>query len=268
VTKGGIGSLGHLRRSMAPPWWPITRKGFAWAVRPSPGPHPAAFSIPVAVVLRDALKYAYTLREARRIIAERKVYVDWRVVTDYKFPVGLMDVIYLKGAEEYYRVVPHPTKFYMLHRIDEREAEIKPLRVKRKVTVRRGDLQLTFHDGRTLLLKRGGELGKLSELRTFDTIVFNLKEKTVVDHVPMREGVIAYVIGGHSVGFVGRVESIQVVFKRAKAVTALRSLDGQSVARTILEYVMAIGAEKPSISLPSEEEVKEWEERLGRRPSL
>jgi small subunit ribosomal protein S4e len=260
------GSLRHVRRSVAPPFWPISRKRFVWAVKPIPGPHPAAKSIPIGVLLRDALKYAYTMSEARRILGERKVYVDWRVVTDYKFPVGLMDVIYLRSAEEYYRVLPHPTKFFMLHRIDEKEAELKPLRVKRKVTVKGGRLQLTFHDGRTLLV--GDSSGaELRGLRTYDTVLMNLRSKAVEGCIKLDVGVLAYVIDGRNVGFIGRVESIQQILKRAKAVTALRG-EGGEIVRTILEYVFAIGAEKPVISLPTPEEVKSWEETLSKVPPL
>ena len=260
------GSLGHLRRTTAPAWWPITRKGFVWAVKPSPGPHPASLSIPIAVVLRDVLRYAYTLREAKRILAEKKVYVDWKAVTDYKYPVGLMDVIYLKDAEEYYRVLPHPTKFYMLHVIDEKESEIKPLKVKNKVTTKGAKIQLTFHDGRTLVIDNSSELYK--SVRTLDTIVLDLKTKRITSHLPLEQGVIAYVINGRNVGFVGRIESIQHIFKRLKAVTVLRSFDGQAVTRTILEYIMVIGKESPVISLPTIEELQEWERKLSERPPL
>ncbi|MEM4679362.1 MAG: 30S ribosomal protein S4e [Thermofilaceae archaeon] len=262
------GSLRHLRRSTAPRYWPITRKGFVWAIKPSPGPHPASLSIPISVILRDVLGYAYTLREARRILSERKVYVDWKVVTDYKYPVGVMDVIYLKGAEEYYRVLSHPTKFFMLHPISGQESEIKPLRIKRKITVKGGNIQLTFHDGRTYLLSKDREADLHKALRTLDTIVFNLKSKSILQHIPLSEGVIAYVINGRNIGFVGRVETIQQAFKRAQALVELRSLDGNNVIRTILDYVFTIGGEKPIISLPTSEEISAWEEELSRRERL
>lgn len=260
------GSLGHLRRATAPSWWPITRKGFVWAVKPSPGPHPASLSVPIAVILRDVLRYAYTLREVRRILAEKKVYVDWKAITDYKYPVGLMDTIYLKDAEEYYRMLPHPTKFYMLHAISEKESEIKPLRVKNKVTIKNAKIQLTFHDGRSLVIDTSNELYK--SVRTLDTIVLNLKTKKILSHLPLKQGVIAYVINGRNVGFVGRVESIQPIFKRLRAVTELRSLDGQAVTRTILEYIMVVGKEEPAITLPTVEELQEWEKKLRELPPL
>jgi len=263
------GSLRHLRRSLTPPFWPFSRKAYVWAVKPLPGPHPAARSVPVGILLRDALRYAYTMREARRILGEGKVYVDWRVVTDYKFPVGLMDVIYLKRAEEYYRVLPHPTKFFMLHRIDEKEAELKPLRIKRKVTVKKGYLQYTFHDGRTFLFKdastpKGAEL---RQLRTHDTVLMNLKTGSIESYAKTDVGALAYVVDGRNVGFLGRIESIQQIFKKSTSITTLHS-EGGEIARTILEYVFVIGLEKPMVSLPSREEIRFWEELLSKPPLL
>ncbi|MCC6059400.1 MAG: 30S ribosomal protein S4e, partial [Thermofilum sp.] len=100
------GSLRHLRVSVAPPHWPIPRKERVWTVKPSPGPHPLVSCIPLGVILRDLLGYTTTMRETRRVLAERKVEVDGRVVTDYKYPVGLMDVLHIIPEEKYYRVVP------------------------------------------------------------------------------------------------------------------------------------------------------------------
>lgn len=202
------------------------------------------------------------------MLAERKVYVDWRPVTDYKFPVGVMDIIYLRDAEEYYRVLPHPTKFFMLHPIDGGEAEIKPLRVKTKVTVKHSGIQLTFHDGRTLLLKGGGSGESYKAVRTLDTVLFNLRKRELLDHVPINIGVVACVVNGRNVGFVGRIASIQQTFKRARALAELRSLDEASAVRTILDYIFAIGKERPAISLPTIDEIEEWETKLSRREPL
>ncbi|RLE96434.1 MAG: 30S ribosomal protein S4e [Thermoprotei archaeon] len=264
MVRRAKGSLRHLRRATSPSFWPIHRKEFVWAVKPAPGPHPLARCIPLGVLIRDVLGYALTMKEARKVLAERRVYVDGRVVTDYKFPVGLMDVIYLRGPEEYYRVLPHPTKFFMLHRIGEEEARLKPLRIKRKTMVRGGNLQLTFHDGRNYLLRLRDPMNPVEDTyRTFDTVLLDLSKKEIVEHVRMEEGVLAYVIDGRNVGFLGRVESIHQIFKRARSIVTLKSEDGD-VARTILEYVFAIGREKPLISLPTREEVEEWEKRLAR----
>ena len=93
----------HLRRSVAPWWWPIPRKeGGVWTVRPNPGPHPLEKCLPLAIIVRDVLRYAKTLREARYVIGQGHIKVDGRVRRDYKYPVGLMDVIEIVPTGELY----------------------------------------------------------------------------------------------------------------------------------------------------------------------
>jgi len=253
VVRKVKGSLRHLRRSTSPSFWPILRKEYVWTVKPNPGPHPLAKCIPLGIVIRDVLRYALTMREARRILNERKVMVDGRVVTDYKFPVGLMDVIHIIPTGEYFRVVPHPTKYLVLHPIDEEEAKFKPLRIKRKVTIKGGHIQLTFHDGRNHIIRVKDPFNpeEAAAFSTYDTVKMAIPKQEILDHIKLEVGVLALVIDGSNVGFLGRIVSIKQIFKRSRALVTLRSDSGAEV-RTILDYVFAIGRDKPMISLPEE----------------
>lgn len=243
-------SLRHLRVSLAPPHWPIPRKGRVWTVKPSPGPHPLASCIPLGLIIRDVLGYTTTMRETRRVLAERKVMVDGRVVTDYKYPVGLMDIIHIVPEAKYYRVVPGtPARKLVLAEIDEEEAHLKLLRIKRKTTVRGGDIQLTFHDGRNYLIRVKDPRNPVeAPYRTFDSVLFDLRSKSIVEHIPFSEGVLAVVIDGRNTGFLGRIEGIQVIFKRRDALVTLRSSEGVE-ARTVAEYVFPVGREKPLVTV-------------------
>ncbi|MCS7105221.1 MAG: 30S ribosomal protein S4e [Thermofilaceae archaeon] len=267
--KAKRGSSTHLRRSLSPDFWPIPRKRYVWTIKPSPGPHPSDVSVPLGILLRDALRYAYTLREARKILGEKRVYVDGRVVSEYKYPIGVMDVILLADAEEYYRVLPHPTKFLMLHRIDEKESSLKPLRVKRKVTVKNGYIQFTFHDGKTFILKntQTNMFSKFNNIKTFDTVLMNLETKSLIDHLPVANGVLAYIINGRNIGFLGKIESIQQIFKRRAAITTLTG-SGGVITRTILDYIFVVGREKPLISIPTDDEIRQWNDLLSKQRML
>ncbi len=242
------GSLRHIRRAATPPFWPIKRKGYVWAVKPRPGPHSLASSIPLAVVVRDLLGKASSLSEARKIIAERKIAVDGRIVTDYKFPVGLMDVVELIPEETVLRVVPHPVKVMTLVEIDKGEAGFKPVRIKRKTTVKGGHIQLTFHDGRNYLVRvKDPRKPVEAPYRVYDTIKLAIPREEILDHVPFEPGVLAVVVDGANVGFVGRIKAVNRIFKRRNALVELEG-DGK-IVRTILEYVFPIGREEPMIKL-------------------
>ncbi|MEZ0319204.1 MAG: 30S ribosomal protein S4e [Pyrobaculum sp.] len=234
----------HLRRSLTPYWWPIPRKiGGVWSVRPSPGPHSLAYSLPLAIVVRDVLKYAKTLREARYIISRGYIKVDGKIRKDYKFPIGLMDVVEIVPTGEVYRVVPDENRYYALLPISTQEASLKPLRVEGKTVVRGGKAQLHFHDGRNHILSI--ETGR--QIKTFDTVLYDLENKSIKLHIPLRVGKLAVAVHGSNVGFVGQLSEVVWTLKRRQSVVALKS--GEEVRRTILDYIMVIGDDSPIVKI-------------------
>jgi len=252
MPKRVMGSLRHLKRHAAPAWWPIPRKEYTWTVKPSPGPHPIDRCIPLLIIVRDILKYAKTAREARRLIAEGHFKVDGRVRKDYKFPVGLMDVLEVVDTEEYYRIVPHPVKFLTLHKIDKEEASFKLCRIENKTVVTEGHIQLNLHDGRNHLVRVNNPLNPEEDVyRTYDVVKIAVPKQEILDHIKCEEGVLAITIGGKNVGRVGRITRIEQFFKRRDAVVTLKSDKGKEF-RTNLKYVFPIGQDEPLISLPEE----------------
>lgn len=91
----------HLKRLAAPRILKISRKVDPWLAKPRAGPHRSEDSIALGVIIRDILKLADKAREAKRIIVSRNIFVDGKVVTDPKYSVGLMDIIYIKTTDKY-----------------------------------------------------------------------------------------------------------------------------------------------------------------------
>ena len=81
---------------------------------------------------------ARTAREARKIIGERKILVDGRIITDYRFPLGLMDVLSIPSIKKYYRVLSDPNGMVGLFEIPEDRAEWKLVRINNKTIVKNG----------------------------------------------------------------------------------------------------------------------------------
>ncbi|MCD6564006.1 MAG: 30S ribosomal protein S4e [Thermoproteales archaeon] len=243
------GSLHHLKRSKSPKFWPISRKEAVWSVKPRAGPHPLHRAIPLGIVIRDMLGYANNMREARKILGQRLIEVDGRVVTDYKFPVGLMDVIHIKPSDEYFRVVPDRVRLLRLVKINSDESSLKILRIEKKTMVKGGNIQLTFHDGRNYLLRIKNPFEPEEDIySTFDSVLYNLNDKEIVDHYPFKEGYISVVIDGSNVGVIGKIKNIRQIFKKVKAQVEIEDAEG-GITRTILGYVLIVGKDKPTITL-------------------
>jgi len=244
-----MGNSRSLKIEMAPPFWAVPRKGRKWVVKPSPGPHAIERSMPLLIVLRDILKYAETGREARKIINEGKIKVDGRPVKDYKYPIGVMDVIEIPETGEYYRVVPYPTYYLKLHEITAEESRLKPVRIQNKTTLKGGKLQINCYGGRNILLK-GDEAQKLS-FKTLDTLLISLPEQEIIEHIPFKIGNIAIITWGKNVGKVGRLVSVNRQWGWRRSIVTLEGKGGKQI-QTTLDYILILGEEKPSISIPGE----------------
>lgn len=227
----------HLKRMAAPSSWPITRKTSHWVSKPSPGPHGTEESMPLAMVIRDMLKLCDNSREARFIIGSRGVQVDGRIVTDYKFPVGLMDVVtVLKSKESYRMLIDYKSKLHLV-RIEENEKGWKLARIDNKKVVKKGTVQLNLHDGRCMLFPR-------DQYKTGDVLKLELPSQKVMKSFKLEKGNVALLIGGSHPGSLQTIEDYQV--RRGSAPNLVTFKEGFS---TIKENVFVVGEKTPEIKL-------------------
>jgi len=245
-----MGGQRRLKALAAPKFWPILRKEYKWTVKPRPGPHPAEYSLPLLLIVRNVLGYAKTAREARKLIAEGHFKVDGRVRKDYKFPVGLMDIIEVVDTGERYRFIPYPVTFFKLHPIPKSEPNIKPVRVEDKTTVKGGHIQLNLQGGRNILIKVKDPRKPVEDVyKTLDTLVITVPEQEIVQHIRFREGVLAMVFAGRNVGRVGVIREVKRGWGWHRSLVTLEDKDG-NLFQTTLNYILVIGEDKPVISLP------------------
>ena len=95
--------MSKLKRLPSPKFWPIERKTKKYVIKPKPGPHSLERSLPLGLIIRDILKHAETLKEAKEILNQEIVKIDGVVRKEHNFPVGLMDVLII--GDEHYRIL-------------------------------------------------------------------------------------------------------------------------------------------------------------------
>ena len=239
--KGGSRKL---KRLAAPRTYKIPRKIFKWAVKTMPGPHPADSSIPVAVLLRDVLGVAKNLREVKYILRRGYFKIDGKVIREYKYPVGLMDVIELVPTKEFYRIMPDTVGYLKPKKITGDETRIKPLRIKNKVMVKGAKIQLTTHDGRNFLVDGDSEL---YNLKPGDTILYDFVSRKVIDVFRMEPGNYALVVWGRKRGASGKIVNVWKPHP-LKPKMVIIQVDDRTF-ETVFDYVFPIGREEPAISI-------------------
>jgi len=248
-----LGGSRHLKRLAAPRIFPIPRKRphGKYTVRIAPGPHPKHRSVPLAIILRDILGYAKNLREARKIVSRRLVYVDGRVVTDYRFPVGLLDVLYIDRIEKYWRVLPY-RKRLILHEISPEEAKYKIVKIIGKRYVKNGWIQLNLEDGRNILFKTDSEEKRrevLSKYRTWDALKISVPDQDILDHFKLEEESYGLILGGTHAGEHGHIVRITKQLMRKYSTVTIKNPMGTYIS-TSLGYILVVGRDRPEISLP------------------
>ncbi len=228
-----------LKRQMAPLFWGITRKDKRFVVTVKPGGHKKNTSIPSAVLIRDTLQLASTLREAKSVVYGGKVKVDGVTRKSIHHGIGLMDVIEFEGVPDVYRLVPKDLHVLKPIKINSSEKTKKLLKVTSKVTVKGKKTQLGFHDGRILVSDTKVNVG--------DTCVVQIPETKILDVIKLEKNAQVIVTSGVNVGKMGKVNEIKAgtfVLPRRAVVDI-----GERQIEIPADLIMAVGKDKPVIQI-------------------
>jgi len=243
---GKKGPTTYLKRHRSPSHWPIHRKKGVWTVRTKPGPHTLENSIPSTIILRDSLKYAKTAKEAKYILAKRKLLVDGKPRTKPGFPIGLMDVIHIPDTGEYFRVLPDHGGRLKLQPITAEEAQFKLYRINGKSTLPGGKTQLNLHDGTNIIIK-----SEQDHYRVNDVLKVKIPEKEILEHIEFKEMQQVIVTGGRSQGVRGTLIKLGPEPGWKKTAT-IRTTAGDDI-RTLTKYIFLVGSNTPLITLGEED---------------
>lgn len=222
----------HVKRIRAPRTWNIRRKVGTFVTKGSAGPQDARSSVPLTVLFKDILGRANSTKELKIILHTTEVLVNGRRVKDYRFPVGLMDVLTLKKTGESFMVLFSPKGKIIAQETGPDEA-IDMVRIKDKTFLKGGRVQLNFHDGRNLIVEK-------DSYKTGDTLVID--GKSVKDHLSLEKGCPVFLIGGRHIGLSGTVDEVRedrIIYKD----------DAGQAVETAREYAFVIGKDKPVISI-------------------
>ena len=245
---GRKGKTARLKRKPAPRFWPIHRKEDPWVMKPSSGPHNLQNCLPMSLVLRDILGVAATRKESQKLLHQGKILVDGQVLHKDDFPIGLMDVISMKDAGTYYRILPNH-KGLFLSPISKEETTFKLCRIDDKTTVTSG-IQIHLHDGSNLLIKVADPKNPKEDIyNTFDVLKLNVPSKEIVGHIPLKEGNFAIITGGKNIGVTGKIVEIEKAeAKKRKNVLVIVEDNQGKRFQTILDFVFSTGENQPLTS--------------------
>jgi small subunit ribosomal protein S4e len=231
----------HQKRLSVPKSWPVERKTETFTVKADAGPHGEA-GVPLLIVLRDVLGYADSRKEARYALGQDSVLINGTAVSDEERPVGMFDILAFTERDEYYRVFPDEGGRLSLTPIDAESAGSKLGKVVTKQYVSGGSVQLTLHDGQTLVVDTedydtGDSLVVATETSETSNDAADASDDEprageIVAHFEYAEGALVTAVNGEHAGEVGRVDGVQVTPGSADNIVQVEQDEGDSEATT------------------------------------
>ncbi|MFW6435236.1 MAG: 30S ribosomal protein S4e [Halovenus sp.] len=221
----------HQKRLSVPKSWPVERKTETFTVKAGAGPHGES-GVPLLIILRDVLGYVDSRKEARYALNQDNVVINGKRVNDEERPVGMFDIVVFAEREEYYRVFPDEGGRLALTPIDADSAESKLGKIVNKRHVPGGEIQLTLHDGQTLLVDEDAEYD------AGDSIVVGNEDGEIVAHFVYEEGALVTAVDGTHAGEIGTIDEIQVTPGSSQNNVLVSQDDGGF--ETVEEYVVVI----------------------------
>jgi len=200
------GKKKHLKRLRAPKHWLLSKLDGIYATRPRAGPHKLRECIPLSIFLRHHLRYALIENEVIKIINSRHILVNGVVVTDRKFPLGLMDIVSIPRTGENFRMILDNKGRYYARPIDEKESEWTVIRIVKKFTAMFGRVNCVAHNGWTLSYPH-------PDIMINDSVKVLIKDK----QNPEKQEVIKFKVGAEALCTGGRNKGrIGIISHRTK----------------------------------------------------
>ncbi len=221
--------MAKLKRLTAPKWWPIERKTKKFTVAPR-GPHPKNLSLPLLILIRDVFKLAETGKEAKSIIKRGEVLVDGRKIKDPKFGVGIFDVIEIPTLKKVWRAIPKRGLSFI--EIPEKEKKLKICKIIDKKTLKGNKIQLNLNDGRNILTNE--------KYSTKDSLLIEIPEQKIVEHIKFEKDSLAMVLGGKNAGKIAKIKEIE----KNRVL-----LEGERTFEVPKKLLIIVGKDKPLIKL-------------------
>ena len=173
------------------------------------------------------------------LIKSREILIDGKPRTDYKYPVGLFDVVEIPKLKKQYRVIPSRAGLGLVE-ISKKESNLKLCRINDKTLVRGSKLQLNCHDGRCILVNKKG-------YKTGDSILIELPSQKILGHLKMEKGMFGIITGGANRGKIVRIRDV-IITRSREPNKVICEIEGKKF-EVVKDYVFVVGKEKPLIKI-------------------
>jgi small subunit ribosomal protein S4e len=204
----------------------------------------------MCVLLQQRLKYAISRDESRRIANDKEglIKVDGKVRRNYRFPIGIMDVVSIDKTNEHFRILLDVKGRMIPHRVEAKEAGFKLCKIIQKKIGKNKIPYIVTHDGRTVRFPH-------PDIEIGDSVKFNLSTKQIDGVIKFTNGATVILSGGNNIGRIGVITSIEK-HVGSYDIGNVRDSRGQQFSTRVGNLFIMGDGKTPAISLPKGEGIR------------
>lgn len=207
----------------------LERKSSNFIAKPRPGRHTLSTSITLASFLREKLGVAASASEARKSIVSGKIEVNGKIRRDYRYPIGLGDIIKIVPSDESYIIGIGRYGTFDAKKVEKKDHK-RTLKVVGKY-IGSGKKQM-------IRLNNGNIFHYDKEVKVNDSVI--VEERKIAKVIKLEHGAKCMVVSGAHAPAVGKIK--EIVKGTATRDSTVRIEGENGTFETLLDNVMAIGA--------------------------
>lgn len=197
----------HKSRQEASTKLPIQRKGSKYIVTTASHFND---SVSVLFALRDMLHLVKNKKEAKKVVHQKQVKLNGKLVEDYHESIKLFNVF---EADKTYVLKLSPTKKFFFEESSGKSERL--CKVINRTLVSNNKIQINLHDGSNFITDKPIKVG--------DSVYLDFSGK-MKKHIAFAKGEEAFIIAGKYAGLSGKVEAV----KENKAIVKLEDKKGSA----------------------------------------
>ena len=182
---------------------PVERKSHLWIQKAIPGKHKKGEGIALGVLVREVLKLADSMREAKRLLNAGEILVDGLPAHESKSIVGLMDIISIPKIEKHYCILLLNGKL-AVKEVSAAHAKWKIAKIINKKILGKSRIQLNLHDGRNYLIEKEED-----RFSPGDSIKIAIPKQKLEGFFKLEKGALCYIAHGKHSGALAHLEKIE-----------------------------------------------------------
>lgn len=187
----------HIKRKTIPNFWPIARTGTKYMAVSS---HNKTNSMPLIVVMRDILNSVKSSKELKKIVREKKILVNGKIVREDKYPLALFDSLAIPSINKFYKVVLKGKKYHLAE-VSEKELSSRIYKVESRKVLPGKKIQINLSSGKNILSNEKIETGNF----------VLLKENKLAKIIKLEKGTEVLVVSGKHSGKSGKIISVEKI---------------------------------------------------------